>query len=423
MRGAVCSAAPAAAGLWLAASPVSAQSVWDTPARIAPPPPQAHHTAEYRVEEAAPVDVWSGTRSTWTAIDAQGRDLRPAPAAPTYDVTPARPPIAAAPRPTFVPLPEAVIRSSLQAATPPMTAGSLLRGATAAPRAEEAPTGVARLLLTAPPQGFAAEAMDVATLTPGVVEPQPTATDTAPVASEAPVREERAYSLFDPPSVVEGRAFQSPLSAELDWQQYAFAGLQEGGGTALLAPPMSGSRTNQGRDAGEAVVLDGLDAVNGQGPAQPDPYLPRPMSQIRPYKNYTPQGIELCPSPDARCPEIKELPGSLESTERYFAHLDFMWVPANVFYSPLYFEDPQLERYGHTHGPLLQPLASSARFGVQLIGLPYQIALDPPHRRVYPLGFYQPGECAPKQVPAVPLNAKAAVGAGAVYTGLIFAFP
>jgi len=166
----------------------------------------------------------------------------------------------------------------------------------------------------------------------------------------------------------------------------------------------------------------GLDDVpKAAGPKAP--YAPRALADIRPYHSYSPEGVALCPDPTARCPELRPLPDTNQLAERVYPQIDFLWAPSNIFYSPLYFEDPYLERYGHSHGPLLQPLASTSRFALQFVSLPYQMALDPPHRRVYPLGFYRPGECAPKQLPTVPLNGEAAVKAGAVYTGLIFAFP
>ena len=38
---------------------------------------------------------------------------------------------------------------------------------------------------------------------------------------------------------------------------------------------------------------------------------------------------------------------------------------------PLYFEDPQLERYGHSFPPCCQPLISGAHFFTRLPILPY----------------------------------------------------
>ncbi len=109
--------------------------------------------------------------------------------------------------------------------------------------------------------------------------------------------------------------------------------------------------------------------------------------------------------------------------ERAFPAIVMPWEAPNYFHYPLYFEDPALERYGHTHHAFVQPLASIGRFGVQLLSLPYQMTIDPPCREVYSLGWYRPGECAPKLHYQVPLDAKAAVVQVATVTGLVFLVP
>ena len=109
--------------------------------------------------------------------------------------------------------------------------------------------------------------------------------------------------------------------------------------------------------------------------------------------------------------------------ERSFPAVVMPWDAPNFFHYPLYFEDPALERYGHTHHPLVQPAASIGRFGVQLLSMPYQMTIDPPCREVYSLGWYRPGECAPKLHYQVPLDAKAAAVQAATVTGLVFLVP
>lgn len=84
------------------------------------------------------------------------------------------------------------------------------------------------------------------------------------------------------------------------------------------------------------------------------------------------------------------------------------WAPSNLWYHPLYFEDPGLERYGHTRHKFVQPFVSSGRFLGQVVGLPYQMTLHPPHCPEYALGYYQPGECAPKLKYQIPWNEEAA---------------
>ena len=108
---------------------------------------------------------------------------------------------------------------------------------------------------------------------------------------------------------------------------------------------------------------------------------------------------------------------------RSFPEVTLAWEPTNFYYYPLYFSDPALERYGHTYPPAIQAAASIARFGTQLVLLPYQMTITPPGKPEYPLGYYRPGEYAPKLHYQIPLNAHAAVTEAAVMTGFFFVIP
>ncbi|MEZ6063321.1 MAG: hypothetical protein R3C19_23485 [Planctomycetaceae bacterium] len=99
------------------------------------------------------------------------------------------------------------------------------------------------------------------------------------------------------------------------------------------------------------------------------------------------------------------------------------WAPTNLWHNPLYFEDPALERYGHTYNRWVQPFASGGRFMTQLVGLPYQMTLHPMHAREYTLGWYRPGECAPKLKYQIPFNEEATVMQTLVVVGLILVMP
>ena len=99
------------------------------------------------------------------------------------------------------------------------------------------------------------------------------------------------------------------------------------------------------------------------------------------------------------------------------------WAPTNFWHHPLYFEDPTLERYGHTYHPVVQPFASTGRFFGQLVGLPYQMTLHPMHAREYTLGWYRPGEWAPKKTYQVPFNQEAATIQTLTMVGLFFLIP
>lgn len=116
--------------------------------------------------------------------------------------------------------------------------------------------------------------------------------------------------------------------------------------------------------------------------------------------------------------ELKDLYvelGKVPYVQRISPEMYYSWEATNSFYYPLYFEDPDLERYGHTRRPIGQLASSIGRFTVQLAFMPYQMTLAPLHKRVYPLGYYNPGDYVPYQKKQIPWNWKAAgVQAGTV---------
>jgi hypothetical protein len=97
---------------------------------------------------------------------------------------------------------------------------------------------------------------------------------------------------------------------------------------------------------------------------------------------------------------------------RDFAPTLFTWKAAGTCHKPLYFEDVQLERYGHSWNPVLQPFVSGAHFFVSVPLLPYKMGLRPPNECVYTLGYYRPGNCAPYMLEPIPLSLRAAVFQG-----------
>ena len=182
----------------------------------------------------------------------------------------------------------------------------------------------------------------------------------------------------------------------------------------------------------------------GEGPL-PEP-VTSPMqlkriSDILPFYDYKPASAiegevcwDLCPRPDGmpckpdkagnmpECPSEFRLSDAAYSNRMYSDCL-YQWRASDQWFNPLYFEDPGLERYGHAHHELVQPFVSVARFGVQLVGLPYQMTIDPVCKKMYNLGYYRAGECAPKKYYRIPWNTHAAVSEAAVWTGLVFIFP
>lgn len=99
------------------------------------------------------------------------------------------------------------------------------------------------------------------------------------------------------------------------------------------------------------------------------------------------------------------------------------WKASGLAHKPLYFQEVNLERYGHTAGPVIQPFLSAAHFFVNIAVLPYKMGIHPPTECQYALGYYRPGSCAPWIVPPVPLSLRGAVVQGATISGLIALIP
>lgn len=103
---------------------------------------------------------------------------------------------------------------------------------------------------------------------------------------------------------------------------------------------------------------------------------------------------------------------------RTFEPTTFTWKASALCHKPLYFEEVQLERYGHTAGPIAQPIISGAHFFVNIATLPYNMGVAPPNECQYVLGYYRPGSCAPWMIEPVPISLRGALfQAGAVVGG------
>ncbi len=107
---------------------------------------------------------------------------------------------------------------------------------------------------------------------------------------------------------------------------------------------------------------------------------------------------------------------------REFAGTNFTWTASNLCHNPLYFEQPGVERYGHTIGPL-QPVLSGAQFLATIPYLPMLMAIDPPNECQYALGYYRPGSCAPRKWSPIPYSMRGAIVEGGVATALVFLIP
>ena len=132
-------------------------------------------------------------------------------------------------------------------------------------------------------------------------------------------------------------------------------------------------------------------------------------------------GIRVSGRPGSDYPCECRLEGESYQPRR-FATTMMTWKAAGNCHKPLYFEDWNLERYGHSHGPL-DPIFSAAHFFVTLPVLPYKMGVELPWECVYPLGYYRPGNCAPWTVPAIPISCRGFAVEAATVTGLVFLLP
>jgi len=150
---------------------------------------------------------------------------------------------------------------------------------------------------------------------------------------------------------------------------------------------------------------------------------------------------------EERCPELSELkkigaitnnvtaaPGELprecffdnrvlSPSNREWMMTTFMWKASGLCHKPLYFEQVALERYGHSTGPLTQPIVDGAHFFLTVPILPYKMGIEAPWECKYALGYYRPGSCAPYIIPPLPLSARGAALEAGFVSALIYTLP
>lgn len=101
--------------------------------------------------------------------------------------------------------------------------------------------------------------------------------------------------------------------------------------------------------------------------------------------------------------------GEMQNPSRAFIASNVRWQASAACHKPLYFEEMQLERYGHEIGPLAQPVVSTAHFFANIAVLPYKAGIHPPHECQYALGYYRPGSCAPWTIGPIPISLRGAL--------------
>ena len=80
-----------------------------------------------------------------------------------------------------------------------------------------------------------------------------------------------------------------------------------------------------------------------------------------------------------------------------WAPYGYAWEGPAFCYRNLYFEQPNLERYGSGYGHVLTPTLSAAHFVTSVCTLPIKAVCNPPWNCDCTLGHHRPGNCAPHQ--------------------------
>ncbi|MEX1223626.1 MAG: hypothetical protein WEA31_03680 [Pirellulales bacterium] len=108
---------------------------------------------------------------------------------------------------------------------------------------------------------------------------------------------------------------------------------------------------------------------------------------------------------------------------RHWCGTQFTWTASGLCHKPLYFEQVNVERYGHSLGPIGQPVLSAAHFFLSVPIIPYKMGVHPPNECIYALGYYRPGDCAPYFIPPIPISARGALFQAGAVVGVAAALP
>lgn len=92
------------------------------------------------------------------------------------------------------------------------------------------------------------------------------------------------------------------------------------------------------------------------------------------------------------------VPGAREDVNQYsWMPTPYTWISPAFYHYPLYFEQPNLERYGIGKSRVVQPMLSSIHFFGSIPLIPYKTLTHNPREHIYTLGQGRPGNCVPVQ--------------------------
>lgn len=205
-------------------------------------------------------------------------------------------------------------------------------------------------------------------------------------------------------------------------------------------------------DRESSVAADCVRQAQAELPAEsvpkPAPNIPAPAGMgilNRPLDSITlsdalgPQALAASrqvPDPVVIPNRAEEIFGEWRQPQVFFTEVgvccaasDFSWAAPAVYHRPLYFEQPNLERYGHyvtccdCPADLLQSGVSAAHFFATVPLLPYKIGVHSCCERQYVLGSYRPGSCNPHQLTKPQLSCRGLTYQTLATSGIVFVVP
>jgi hypothetical protein len=188
---------------------------------------------------------------------------------------------------------------------------------------------------------------------------------------------------------------------------------------ANTAAPSPQGQSPQGQSTERSQAVDGGGALEKLLVEGPKAALP-PCRTSADLKKISEITYNITPETGSVPPECPLGGGTFQ--KRCFVPTTFTWKASCLCHKPLYFEDEDLDRYGHTWG-LFQPVLSSAHFFASVGMLPYNMGLQPPSECIYSLGYYRPGSCAPYKIDPMPFTLRAAAAEASVATGIYYFLP
>ncbi|MDR1478489.1 MAG: hypothetical protein LBJ00_06055 [Planctomycetaceae bacterium] len=205
--------------------------------------------------------------------------------------------------------------------------------------------------------------------------------------------------------------------------------------TSNVTTSNSNGKVEQDQHAASPFVPESAQ-TNGTGVGSGDfsGLVPEPLSLTEIDKNmptHDCKSVGFKPINEISC-DIKPRPGRLPVecpldyepyTGRHFSQTCFQWKASAVCTKGAYFENVQLERYGHSVCPLLEPVISGVKFFTTIPVLPYKAGLTPPNECVYTLGHYRVGNCAPHTLDPLPISVRAILFEGAAVAGAVAIIP